>query len=703
MYKEGFRTCLSKDNGVFSLCRYLPTTNKETVKNNILLFLLALLPMVTSCVDEYEVAEEDSYLEIQVMGTRAAINENNDPDNRVDKVRVLAFDNSNICVSNKLYPLGSGLDTDGRIKHIIESGSYKFVFVANEPSSLAGVITYDELAQRTFPASDFDSDKPIPMINDRDYTFTVSAANKNQEQVVHLKRLGVRLEFTFQSVMDLSGDFTGLHLTNLPTHVPLFPAHYKGTIPRSSTPRKFEDLNDSDIFEKVTSPGEGYAWAMKVKRLIIPANELKTADIEDVTKAVGFTVKLTTKGDRSALLKPEILKDSNPEERWDNYSLPQNGALELLGTITESQLNIEASTWDTGSANWTIGGDKILNVSHTKVSMTHLNGVRVTFYSNMPNVRVESTVTKGNDSFDTNYIFNCLAVDDYNPKPYRFYYDETTGSGYMDLLLDGNPESTDLGSGGIVEPNAFSGTYILTLSGTNENGTTQIQRTIEVTIKQDGRLVLFKPSNYTNPYYAGAFYRYNQKGERVITGMRQRSQSWTVTVPEDFQDWLVVSATPSFDPGIGTFSPGPGDAENYPVTTNQFKKESGDKIEGLSGRIYFRIGIKEGAPGLPANAEAAPKYGYVLLSATAVGTNGPWQEWTRIYVRQGEAADYIYTPEETIPTEVYGGWAMTTKIPVDAKYIPLAGEKRGKAAVKFSPFNLTAPNIYDKSVSANCC
>lgn len=683
MYKEGFRTCLSKDNGVFSLCRYLPTTNKETVKNNILLFLLVLLPMVTSCVDEYEVAEEDSYLEIQVMGTRAAINENDDPDNIVDKVRVLAFDNSNICVSNKLYPLGSGLDTDGRIKHIIESGSYKFVFVANEPRSLAGVITYAELAQMTFSASDFDSDKPIPMINDGDYTFTVSAANKNQEQVVHLKRLGVRLEFTFQSVMDLSDDFTGLHLTNLPTLVPLFPALYTGTIPRSITPRKFEDLTKGAIFEEVTSPGEGYAWAMKVKRLIIPANELKTADIEDVTKAVGFTVKLTTKGDRSALLKPEKLKNSNPEVRWDNYSLPQNGALELLGTITESQLNIDAADWDTGSADWTIGGDKILNVSHTEVNMTHLNGVRVTFYSNMPNVKVEDLVQKAGKAApdSTNHIFNCLAVDNKNPNPYRFHYDPDTGAGYMDLLLDGGSPSTTWNSG------TYSGTYDLILSA--EEGSTVVKRTIKVTVEQNGLLLRFNPDGHTIPYYGGAFFKHDQKGERVITGQFAIGYSWSVTVPDEYKNWLTVSATPSFDPHLGTDTP--GDAENYPVTTNSFKDENGLELKGLTGRIYFRIGVKNTA-NYVGTEDAKPKYGYVNLKFQG-NAAGSWNPTLLIYVRQGEAADYVYSTSDPIPTTVMsGGWRdhnnMTSSVPLALR--PLTERT---TVAKISPYNLTTQNI----------
>ena len=49
-----------------------------------------------------------------------------------------------------------------------------------------------------------------------------------------------------------------------------------------------------------------------------------------------------------------------------------------------------------------------------------------------------------------------------------------------------------------------------------------------------------------------------------IRDRHRLDQTWSVSVPVAYQNWLVVSATPSFDPNIGTESP--GDAEHYPVT-----------------------------------------------------------------------------------------------------------------------------------------
>ena len=55
----------------------------------------------------------------------------------------------------------------------------------------------------------------------------------------------------------------------------------------------------------------------------------------------------------------------------------------------------------------------------------------------MPVVKVLGTVKKEGEANEraTNTVFNCLAVDDNNPDPYRFFYDSASGSGYMDFWL----------------------------------------------------------------------------------------------------------------------------------------------------------------------------------------------------------------------------------------------------------------------------
>ena len=81
---------------------------------------------------------------------------------------------------------------------------------------------------------------------------------------------------------------------------------------------------------------------------------------------------------------------------------------------------------------------------------------------------------------------------------------------------------------------------------------------------------------------------------------------WTAKVPDAYKDFIVLSSTPSFDPGIGTALP--GDPEKYPVIPNEYRGETGDFVHG-KGRIYFRIGLKSRNTDID-----KPRYGVVELT-----------------------------------------------------------------------------------------
>ena len=108
-----------------------------------------------------------------------------------------------------------------------------------------------------------------------------------------------------------------------------------------------------------------------------------------------------------------------------------------------------------------------------------------------------------------------------------------------------------------------------------------MQKEIEVKTSQYGGRHAFTEGTR----YVGAFYRKNETGERVVTGQQERNNdlpeydgltTWKATVIDG--DFVVLSTTPSFDPGIGTYSP--GNPEKYPVTPNEYKGESGRMVEG---------------------------------------------------------------------------------------------------------------------------
>lgn len=144
------------------------------------------------------------------------------------------------------------------------------------------------------------------------------------------------------------------------------------------------------------------------------------------------------------------------------------------------------------------------------------------------------------------------------------------------------------------------------------SGKNAIRRTITVKVSQYGNRYPFDINStnhlWSNPY-VGAFYKDDESGERIISGNKWSYwYQWRVEVPTEYQDFIVISSTPSFDPNVGTGSP--GDPEDYPVIPNSQKGETGSFVQGR-GRVYFRIGLKSKNP-----RKGVPRYGVVKLSYT---------------------------------------------------------------------------------------
>ena len=152
--------------------------------------------------------------------------------------------------------------------------------------------------------------------------------------------------------------------------------------------------------------------------------------------------------------------------------------------------------------------------------------------------------------------------------------------------------------------------------------------------------------------WVGTFHRWNQTGERIIK-MRNTGQ-WTATVMQG-ADFIRLNGENTTDTGWGTSSAALGNDvgfdANYPVSG------AATSISG-TGVIYFRVGMA----GPLAYVGAQPRYGLIEVT----GDEGV----KKIYVRQGEEADYVMRRDDPNPAD--------------------AGDPR-QYAVRFSPFNLTDP------------
>lgn len=169
--------------------------------------------------------------------------------------------------------------------------------------------------------------------------------------------------------------------------------------------------------------------------------------------------------------------------------------------------------------------------------------------------------------------------------------------------------------------------------------------------KYNYQLDLTIPNDQINPYniesaYVGAFWRYNETGERVIR--MNNTGDWSATIFRAIGDWeisdFLIDYLPSdYNTAIGTALP----------STIQQMTSSKEVVTG-TGNISFRLGLKEGTT--LASAESAPRYAIALVKYLLSGTT----KYHLIFLRQGEAPDIIgagayFSPYNLSSTESSSG------------------------------------------------
>ena len=151
--------------------------------------------------------------------------------------------------------------------------------------------------------------------------------------------------------------------------------------------------------------------------------------------------------------------------------------------------------------------------------------------------------------------------------------------------------------------------------------------------------------------YVGSFHRNNERGARIISG--SNTGAYTVRIVNGLE-WIKIDNRPRDDGADILSEPNPGGVGGY-------KKEVEEVFGGVitgTGDIRFRVGLKSANP-----HPAQPRYGLIVITRTG---GIAW-----FYVRQGEAADYLY--RSTDP-RVVGGTDLGRS-----------------SVVKFSPFSMTDP------------
>ena len=627
---------------------------------------MAGLIIFTSCVkeaDNVSGTDANALPAVIKIGTRSG---SVDLDDEIISLRIIVFQPDGVAISNMFY---GSLPRDIREHEItleISAGTYDFVFIANENngSEISALRNYHGTKSRlediSLPSSLFSgvemasvSPVPIPMFLDVDNVevlpgvagVKINGAPTVSEWNVTLKKLGVRIDMVLKSKMDLAARFDGVRFSNLPDNVPLVGA-YGGAVRNTVKEYKISagSLNFASPYTLTSADiSDGYVWGVSITRVILPSHlfipkndPLKRAKMEVIFLGWNEDYPSANIGHNDA----------------DNFTLQPDTYYKGEGIIAGEAIPvyITPESWTdvniAGSVNF-----RMLNVSTTEV-LIYDDGVssptpakNIYFNSNQSVVSLEANAKNSAGAIvATTTLFENIDAN--------LSYDQATGAGSLQL----RPLSAAVG-----------GIYTIYL---NANG---LVREIKVIIAAAAT-----HAQYANSY-VGAFYRHNQTGERRIsipatpdtyTAVPHISGDWVAVVDNDNNEWIKIDKE-DFGSNSGTLI---NSAKHYVYGRN-----------ASAAQIKFRIGLtgyhpKGSAAGIL--GDETPRYGLIRVY---YGSNLKSVHY--IYVRQGEAADYLMRVQDPInitsPTAQV--WSVGTR----------------KNAVRFSPYNLTDPNVGTGSNNLN--
>jgi hypothetical protein len=600
----------------------------------------------------------------------------------VSQLRVLFYDSDNELVSNGNLSMSVSGSLPVTIR--VPVGTYSHVvFIANEGSStapgylsdfLSGLSSgspFSALSNTLIESSAYAGSKNIPMVGLQSnvsilnhHTMRLNGGPSFDTRItpwrIDLTRTGVRLsvEIVMADWQFATWDDQSLYLSGVPQSSWLLPDH-AGDAPRETTPRRYRavaaDLSDPSDPSPV--PGtDGYYWSRSVTegghttteyvvrfdRLILP--EALFAAASDSTRALSLRLDI---GGMS--VQAQVSRSFDPSSSQHDYTLPRNTWLHLDATISNTALELDpiVMNWNTLSLDeLTFDGTYFLKVESDR-SVWPVDG------------------GEGYFEITTNHPGTISATHSM-PSYVGFWgYDYTS-------VPDGGV-STTITAKIRVQPNP--GVNVPSRSGQLVISIGNLRKTVQV--HQMGSKDDAPPAGVTP--YVGAFWRGDQTGERLIRIPRPASGvidgPWSATVSGS-DSWIVMDRMMTEDPNVG-WLPGADESSvangNDPGFDRRYAVYGTQHVEGTVSAadpdgIYFRIGLHNTYD--PAYYGGVPaRYGQVILSYT-VGTQTRFQ---RIWIRQGEGADYLMFPSDSV-----GGLQSNR---------PLAG--------RFSPYNLTAAAFND--------
>ncbi|MCC8019230.1 MAG: hypothetical protein LIO85_05600 [Rikenellaceae bacterium] len=416
--------------------------------------------------------------------------------------------------------------------------------------------------------------------------------------------MAVRVDLTLRLTDAQFADFKHIRFDNVPDRLYIFPETdnsasvtnnlqydaVAGNAGYSSEPGNITTLTSGDYAVEITYP-----------RILLP--EVWFTPESDKDCAVVLTACFATE-DYPALIGID---------RPDDYTLPRNVYYDVSATVAvndaEIDIAIAAQDWDDKLVDDRT--NRSLYVSAVEATINERNMARIYFWTDQQDVYIEEL--DGSD-LPVDEVFYGLT----GSNPENFHFDGSTGEGWFDIMTDR--------AAARVSADGTTRTHKIYLNAGGGKFTREV--TVNVNIPS---------SDFAAYNYVGAFWRSDQKGERVIA--MANTGDWTAAV-DGAPGWVVLAPGKSLDPGLWADGTEPGDAESWPV------EGSATSVSG-TGNIYFRIGLTGENPD-----PSAPRYAKVVVNGTH-----------EIFIRQGEAADYLMRPDDNAT-------ALSGNRPLAAKYSP---------------------------------
>ena len=128
---------------------------------------MMLIIFLSSCVSTDDIYEDNREMVTLQVRSQAGTSMGDGLDNVIESLRILAFNPlSGECLYNKLFNVNTG----GMVSLQVKADTYKFVFVANEPSADTSPLNFitnrSELDGATVSESNINSTSLIPMVQE---------------------------------------------------------------------------------------------------------------------------------------------------------------------------------------------------------------------------------------------------------------------------------------------------------------------------------------------------------------------------------------------------------------------------------------------------------------------------------------------------------------------------------------------------------